>query len=165
MKKRILTLGAVLVFLTVLVAPNTVLAYDPNVTNIYGTVPAGYAFQAPLEIELYTMFPAAVPYEGSSTSGYLEGNNPTGYTVTGADTKGTNTGYMTTSGGTPLGNKLEISDDEFTGYVTADTGKTWVDSSGPTSVSIDLYVRQLVEYTDTPGSYSLNITFTVTENS
>jgi len=159
MKKRILTFGVVLVFVTVLVVPSTVLAADTTV--ISGSVQAGYAFSAPSEIELYTMF-LDVPNEGSSTNGYLVGNNPAGYTVTGIDAKATDTGYMTTSGGTPLGNKLEISDDEFTGYVTADVGKTWVDTSGPTSESIDLYVSQPIEYTDAPGSYSIEITFTVT---
>lgn len=161
MKKRILTLGVVLVFVIVMVIPGTVLA---DTTVISGSVQAGYAFSAPSEIELYTMF-LDIPNEGSSTNGWLVGNNPTGYTVTGADIKATDTGYMTTSGGTPLANKLEISDDEFTGYVAADIGKTWIDTSGPTSESIDLYVSQLVEYSDTPGSYSLNITFTVTEKS
>ncbi len=159
MKRRILTLGVVLVFVTIPVVPSMVLAADTTV--ISGSVQAGYAFSAPSEIELFTMF-LDVPNEGSSTNGYLVGNNPAGYTVTGIDAKATDTGYMTTSGGTPLGNKLEISDDEFTGYVTADTGKTWVDTSGPTAVSIELYVSQLVEYTDAPGSYSIEITFTVT---
>ena len=162
MKRRILTLGVVLVFVTILVVPSMVLAADTTVVS--GSVQAGYAFSAPSEIELFTMF-LDVPNVGSSTNGYLVGNNPAGYTVTGIDAKATDTGYMTTSGGTPLANRLEISDDEFTGYVPADTGKTWVDTSGPTSESIELYVSQLVEYTDAPGSYSINITFTVTEKS
>ena len=163
MKKRILTLGVVLVFVIVMVIPGTVLA---DTTLVSGTVIGGYIFQAPWAVELGDMPPTGSTwYAHSDTPGYFVGNSPAGYTVTGADIKATDTGYMTTSGGTPLANRLEISDEEFTGYVTADVGKTWVDSTGPASESIDLYVSQLVEYTDTPGSYSLNITFIVTEKS
>ena len=161
MKKRILTFGAVLVLVIVLAVPGVVLGADTTVVS--GTVEAGYVFEAPWAVELGSMGAGAAWYAHSLTPGYLEGNNPAGYTVIGADIKATNTGYMTTSGGTPLANKLEISDEETIGYVTADVGKTWVDSSGPASESIDLYVSQLVDYTDEPGEYSIVITFTVTE--
>jgi len=163
MKKRILTFGVVLVFAAVLAVPGTVLA---DTTVVSGTVQAGYVFQAPSAIELGGMSAGAAWYANSLTPGYLGGNSPTGYTVTGADTKATNAGYMTTGVGTRLTNKLEITDNEFDiGWVTADVGKTWVDSTGPVAVDIDLYVKQFVEYIDTPGSYSLNITFTLTEKS
>jgi len=102
-------------------------------------------------------------YAHSLTPGYFWGNSPAGYTVTGADIKATNAGFMTTSEGTPLTNKLEISDEETIGFVTADVGIIYIDSTGPASDSIDLYVSQLVDYTDEPGEYSLTITFTVTE--
>ena len=162
MKKRILTLGAVLVLLTVMVVPGTVLA---DTTVVSGTVMGGYVFEAPWAVEFGSMSAGATWYAHTSTAGYFYGNSPAGYTVTGADIKGTNAGYMTTSGGTPLTNKLEISDNEFTGFVTADVGITYIDSTGPASDSIDLYATQLVDYTDEPGEYSLNITFTVVEKS
>ena len=164
MKRRILTFGAVLVFVAILVVPSAVLAADS--TLVTGSVQGGYAFEAPDTIDLGSMTPVGTPYTGGGIwHGYLVGNNPAGYTVTGADVKATNTGYMTTGGDTPLANKLEISDDEYVGYVTADVGKTWVDTSGPTEAVIDLYVSQLIDYTDTPGGYSIEITFTVIEKS
>jgi len=163
MNRRILTLGVVLVFVAVLVLPGTVLA---DTTVVSGTVLGGYVFEAPWAVELGNMgFTGAIWYAHSDTPGYFVGNSPAGYTVTGADTKATNAGYMTTSGGAPLTNKLQICDSEYGEYVDADTGITYVDSSGPASESIDLYVSQLVDYADEPGSYSLNITFTVTEKS
>jgi hypothetical protein len=162
MKRRILTLGAVLALLTVMVVPGTVLA---DTTVVSGTVMGGYVFEAPWAVEFGSMSAGATWYAHTSTAGYFYGNSPTGYTVTGADIKGTDPGYMTTSGGTPLANKLQISDEETIGYVTADVGITYIDSTGPASDSIDLYATQLVDYTDEPGEYSLNITFTVTEKS
>ena len=158
MKKRILTFGVLLILVIFSVVPGVVLSADTTV--ISGTLAAGYSFEAPNDIIL---FMGLGTDKGSSTpAGSLVGNNPAGYTVTGADTKATNTGYMTTSGGTPLGNKFEISDEDAN-YVPADTGKTFVDTSGPTDEYIELYVRQLVEYDDTPGDYSIVITFTITE--
>jgi hypothetical protein len=162
MKRRILTFGVVLAFLTVMVVPGTVLA---ETTVVSGTVQAGYAFEAPWAVEFGSMSAGATWYAHTSTAGYFYGNNPAGYTVTGADIKATNAGYMTTSGGTPLTNKLEIGAEEYIGYVTADVGITYIDSTGPASDSIDLYAAQLVDYTDEPGEYSLNITFTVVEKS
>jgi hypothetical protein len=162
MKKRMLTFGAVLVLVIVLAVPGVVLGDDTTVVT--GTVMGGYVFEAPWAVELGNMGGAGITwYAHTSTPGYFWGNSPAGYTVTGADLKGTNPGYMTTSGGTPLTNKLEISDEEFTGYVTADVGITYVDSTGPAAESIDLYVSQLVDYTDEPGEYSMVITFTITE--
>ena len=162
MKKRILISGVVLVLVIVLAVPGVVLGADT--TLVTGSVQAGYAFEAPDTIDLGSMVASEIPYTGGGVwHGYLIGNNPAGYTVTGIDAKATDAGYMTTGGGTPLANKLDISDDEFTGYVTADVGKTWVDSSGPTDALIDLYVSQLVDYTDEPGEYSIEITFTVVE--
>ena len=164
MKKKILTFGVVLVLVTVMVVPGTVLGADT--TLVSGTVQAYYEFQAPWAVEIGSMGGTGATWPAHSlTPGHFFGNSPTGYTVTGADIKGTNTGYMTTSEGTPLTHKLEISDEETLGFVTADVGITYIDSSGPASDSIDLYVEQLVDYTDEPGEYSLNITFTVVEKS
>ncbi|UCD22353.1 MAG: hypothetical protein JSW22_01555 [Chloroflexota bacterium] len=164
MKKRILTFGAVLVLVIVLAVPGVVLGADTTVVS--GTVIGAYVFEAPWAVEIGSMGGAGVTWYGhTSTPGYFWGNSPAGYTVSGADIKATNAGYMTNSGGTPLTNKLEIGEEEYIGYVTADVGITYIDSSGPASDSIDLYVSQLVDYTDEPGEYSLNITFTVVEKS
>ena len=162
MKKRILTFGAALVLVMVLAVPGVVLGADT--TLVTGSVQAGYTFVAPDTVDIGSMVPSEFPYTGGGIwHGSLVGNNPAGYTVTGIDAKGTNAGYMTTSGGTPLANKLEISNDEATGFVDADVGKTFVDTSGPTYLVIDLYVSQLVDYTDEPSDYSIEITFTVVE--
>jgi len=158
MKKRILTLGMVLTLVAVLVAPNAVLAVTTEVT---GTVTEGYTFTVPSTVALGSMAPSATPYKADSTDGRLDGNNAAGYTVTGIDEKGTNTGYMV-SGSDVLTEKLKISDADAS-YVNADTAKTFLDSSGITGADISLYVSQLVTYTDpVTAGYTITITFTVT---
>ena len=159
MKKKILTLGAVLALVAVLIAPSAVLA--ATTTGVTGDVVEGYTFAAPSAISLGTMTPGT-PATGSSTDGSLEGNNPDGYTVTGIDAKGSDTGYMV-SGSYVLASKHQISDEDAN-YVNADTAKTFVDTSGATNVAVSLYVSQAVAYTDTVATgYSITITFTVTE--
>jgi hypothetical protein len=159
MKKRILTLGVVLVLVSVLVVPGAVLASDT--TNVTGNVIQGYTFTAPSAISLGDMAPSLTPHKGSSTDGSLVGNNPVGYTVTGTDAKTLNKGYMV-SGSDVLATKHQISKEDAN-YVNADTVKTFVDTSGPTNVAVSLYVSQLVTYTDTVATgYSITITFTVT---
>jgi len=158
MKKKILTLGVVLVLVTVLVVPGAVLAN--GTTEVTGTVTEGYTFTAPSTVELGSMAPSATPHKASSTDGSLVGNNPTGYTVEGIDDKGTNTGYMV-SGSDVLANKLKISKEDAT-YVDADTSKNFVDTGVPTDVTVSLYVSQLVSYADPVASgYTITITFTV----
>lgn len=161
MKKRILTFGAVLVLLTVLVMPGVVLA--ANTTEVTGAVTEGYSFTAPSAINLGSMAPSGIAYTDYSDDGRLDGNNAAGYTVTGNDTKLTNTGYMV-SGSDVLTNKLQISNYNG-GWDNADTGHLFVSSSGPTGADISLYVSQLVSYTDpvaTGYTITITITFTVT---
>jgi hypothetical protein len=160
MKKRILTFGVLLILVTILVVPSVVSAADS--TYVFGEVVEGYTFTAPGPILLGSMTPSATPYKGSSTDGSLVGNNANGYTVTGTDMKVTNTGYMTMAGGAPvLTNRHEISDEDAN-YVSADTSKTFVDTSGLTDTTFSLYVSQIVTHTDAVGSdYSIEITFTV----
>ena len=158
MKKKILTLGVVLVLVTVLVVPGAVLAN--GTTEVTGTVTEGYTFTAPSTVELGSMAPSATPHKASSTDGSLVGNNPTGYTVEGIDVKGTDTGYMV-SGSDVLANQHQISNADAD-YVNADTSKKFVDTSGPTDVTVSLYVSQLVSYADPVASgYTITITFTV----
>jgi len=161
MKKRILTFGVVLVLVTVLVVPGAVLATDT--TEVTGTVTEGYTFTAPSTVGLGSMAPSATPYKANSTNGRLDGNNPAGYTVTGIDEKGTDTGYMV-SGANNLTNKLKISNADAD-YVDADTTKTFLTTSDITGADISLYVSQLVAYTDPVATgYTITITFTVTTN-
>lgn len=162
MKKRILTFGVLLTLVAISVVPGVVSAADS--TYVMGEVVEGYTFAAPGPIYLGTMAPSVTPYKGSSTDGSLMGNSPSGYTVTGIDAKGGDTGYMVSGGGTPLANKHQISDEDAS-YVPADTAKTFVDTSGPTDVTFSLYVSQVVDVTDTPASgYIIEITFTVVAN-
>jgi len=157
MKKRILTLGVVLVLVSVLAAPGAVLA----TTEVTGTVTEGYTFTAPSTVGLGSMAPGATA-TGDST-GNLEGNNPDGYTVKGIDEKGSDTGYMV-SGTDALTNKLYMG---ATAAVpnTADTETTFLTTSGPGSDSVPFYVSQEVTYDDLVQSgYTITITFTVTPN-
>lgn len=159
MKKRILTFGLLLLLVTVLAIPGVVMA---DSTWVGGEVLEGYTFTAPSPIFLASMTPSATPYKDFSTDGSLVGNDPNGYTVTGIDAKGTNTGYMVSGGGTPLTNKHQISDEDAN-YVPADTAKTFVDTSWPTDVAFSLCVSQMVDINDTPAAdYEIQITFTVT---
>ena len=169
MKKKILTLGMVLTLVAVLVAPNAVLAVTTDVT---GDVIEGYTFTAPSAIALGSMTPGTTA-SGSSTDGSLVGNDPDGYIVTGTDKNTEVTaGYMLILGeGTQaapdyiLGSRHEISDIDA-GYVSADTVKQFVNTFGPTDVTVSLYVHQYVAYTDTAATgYTITITFTVTPNS
>ena len=158
MKKKILTLGMVLALVAVLVVPGAVLATDT--TEVTGTVTQGYTFTAPSTVPLGSMAPSATPYKANSAGGRLDGNNAAGYTVTGIDEKGTDTGCMV-SGVNVLTNKLKISNADAS-YVDADTAKTFLDTSGVTGADISLYVSQLVTYLDpTATGYSIIITLTV----
>ncbi len=158
MKKKILTLGVVLVLAAVLAVPGAVLA---TTTEVTGTVTEGYTFTAPSTVGLGSMAPSATPYKANSTDGRLDGNNSAGYTVTGIDTKGTNTGYMVGGSGA-LKNKLKISKEDAS-YVSADIAKTFLDTPGITGADISLYVSQLIDYADpVAGDYAITITFTVT---
>jgi hypothetical protein len=153
-KKRILTFGARAVLVSATLVPGAVLAVDT--TDILGSVEEGYTFVAPSPIDLGIMTPSATPYKGNSTDGSLLGNDPDGYTVTGADAA--KSGYMYSGG--HLTNRFEISNEDAN-YVTADTDKTFVDTSGPTDTAVSLYVSQLVAYNDTPAVYTITILFEV----
>jgi len=164
MKKRILTLGVVLVLVSVLAAPGAVLA----TTEVTGTVAEGYTFTAPSGIALGSMAPGATA-TGDST-GNLEGNNPDGYTVKGIDENDTVTaGYMLIEGtGTlaapqyMLTNKLKMGD---TGAVPndADVETTFLSTDDITDASVPFYVSQTATYADPVQSgYTITITFTVT---
>jgi hypothetical protein len=154
MKRRILTFGVLAALVAATLLPGVVLAGDT--TEIVGSVEEGYTFVAPSPISLGTMTPSATPYKGNSTDGSLLGNNPDGYTVTGQDAY--LSGYM--ENGDHLTNMFEISNEDAN-YVTADTAKTFVDTSGPTDTTVSLYVSQLVSYNDTPAVYSITILFDV----
>lgn len=159
MKKRILTMGVMLVLVWVLVLPGAVLG--ANTTEVTGTVTEGYTFSAPSAVSLGSMAPSATAYKANSQDGRLDGNNGLGYTVTGVDAKTTNKGCMV-SGSDVLTNRLEISNADSS-YIPADTAKTFLDTGGITGEDISLYVSQLVTYADPVATgYTITITFTVT---
>ena len=96
------------------------------------------------------------------------GDNAGGYTVTGIDAKGTDTGYMV-SGVSVLANMLDIGpsadpDSPLT-FGPADTEQTFLDTGSGGIFAIPLYVSQVVAYNDaiTTG-YTITITFTVIAN-
>jgi len=164
MKKKILTLGMVLVLVSVLAVPGAVLA----TTEVTGNVIEGYTFTAPTEIPLGDMTPGATATGNSA--GSLEGNDPAGYTVKGIDENATVTaGYMLIVGGGTLAapdyiltNKLKMGD---TGAVpnNADVLTTFLDESAPGTYSVPFYVSQEVTYDDpVADGYTITITFTVT---
>ena len=161
MKKRILTLGVVLVLAAVLAVPGAVFATDGSAA-VTGNVIEGYTFTAPSAIALGDMTPGTAATDNSS--GWLEGNNALGYKVTGVDIKITYTGYMV-SGASRLANMLKMGD---TGAVpnTAATETNFLTTTGAGSDSVPFYVSQLVAYTDDVATdYTIAITFTVTQNS
>jgi len=158
MKAKNLILGLVVVLSLALALPGAVLATDT--TEVTGSVTEGYTFTAPSAIALGSMAPSATPYKASSTNGRLDGNNPAGYTVTGVDEEAGNQGHMV-SGSNVLGSKLKISNAD-SGYVDADTTKTFLDTSEITGAGIALYVSQVVSYADPVATgYTITISFTV----
>jgi len=170
MKKKILTLGMVLVLLMVLVAPGAVLG--ANTTEVTGTVTQDYTFTAPSPVGLGSMAPSATPYKNDSQDGSLQGNDPDGYTVTGTDQNTEVTaGYMLIVGGGTqaapdyiLTNKLQISNEDAN-YINADTVKTFLTTSDITDATVKLFVSQLVDYDDPVATgYTITITFTATPN-
>jgi hypothetical protein len=107
------------------------------------------------------MTPSGTTYTGQSTDGLIQGNNAAGYTVTGIDAKGTNTGFLV-SGSNPLHNKLRIGP-AASPTSTADTQSSFVNTSGVTDQAVGLYVSQIIAANDVAASgYTITITFTVT---
>ena len=158
MKKRILTLGVVLVLAAVLVVPGAVLA-TTYPTEVTGTVTEGYTFTPPSAIELGNMDPSATPYKAHSTDGRLDGNNADGYTVFARDEAGF--GHMV-SGSDVLTDMLDISNEDAN-YLDAYPGKMLLVTDGLTGADISLYVRQMVTYADpVADGYTMTISFTVT---
>ncbi|NVM23604.1 MAG: hypothetical protein HWN68_17710 [Desulfobacterales bacterium] len=143
----LLALCAVLLVYWVVVPP--VLANPP------------FTFTAPTAIALGPMAPGST-YPASST-GSLTGNNPTGYTVTGIDLKGTNTGFMVAPGPYVLGEKL-LMGPAASPTNTADTVTTFLTTSAAGTDPVPFFINQAVGYTDAVATgYTITITFTVTK--
>jgi hypothetical protein len=154
MRKRILTSGLLLMLVIFSAVPCVVSAADT--TDIFASVEEGYTFQAPSAINLGTMVPSPTPYKANSTDGRLVGNNPAGYGVDASEQGGD--GCM--QGSVPLANPFLISNEDAN-YVAAYDWKDFLDTSGPTDAPISLYVSQAIAYCDTPGVYTITITFLV----
>lgn len=168
MKKKILTLGAVLTLVAVLVAPGAVLA---TTTGVTGTVIHGYTFTAPSPIDLGDMTPGTPKTDNSA--GSLEGNNAAGYTVDGVDENSevTSKGYMLIVGtGTQASPQYILENKLLFGpatnpTATADTSTNFLTTSDITDAAVPFYVSQTATYADAVQSgYSITITFTVTQN-
>jgi hypothetical protein len=156
MKKRILGLSIALALVAILVAPLAAFAAD---TVISGNVVAGYSFTPPGAISLGNMTPGSTAT--GNNSGSLNGNNSNGYTVTAIDTKTPNTGYMV-SGANVMQNKFKIGATAPT-VDTADSARTLLNTSGPGTDTVPLFVSQQVSFSDPLASgYSITITYTVT---
>ena len=157
MKRRILSIALVLALVMVLVMPTAVFA----TTVVTGEVVEGYTFTAPTAIDLSTMTPGS-DATGNST-GSLTGNRGAGYTVTGIDAKGADTGKMV-SGGNVLGAMLKIGD-TASPTNTADTITTFLTTSGAGTDSVPFYVSQTVGFADpVAAGYTITISFTVVGN-
>ena len=155
MKRRILSISMALALVVILAAPLGAFAADTVVT---GNVVVGYSFTPPSAISLGNMTPGTTAT--GNNSGSLNGNGAGGYTVTAIDAKTPNTGYMV-SGANVLQNKFRIG--ATSGSVdTADVARTLLDTAGPGTSSVPLYVSQQVSFSDPLASnYSITITYTV----
>ncbi len=159
MKKKILILGMVVALVSVLVMPTAALA---TTTEVSGSVTEGYTFSAPTAIALGSMIPGTPATDNSA--GSLEGNNALGYTVTGVDEKGTDTGYMVS--GTYVLTNMLLFGPAASPTATADTVTNFLTTSDITNAAVPFYVSQTATYADAVQSgYSITITFTVTQNS
>jgi len=149
MRKKGMLIGLLLALALVGVMAAPVMGQDSD-TQVIGVV-AGYVdVTAPGDIDLGTMDIGENP--GSST-GSVASN--TDWEVTASDQKDVNAGYMTTATGQRLTNKFQISPDGRT-FSDADTDITY---TGSGNASIALYVNQVVDAADPPGTYSITITF------
>jgi hypothetical protein len=88
----------------------------------------------------------------SGTAGSVDTNLSTGFKVIASDLKGTNTGYMVSTG-TPLHYELQVSNAD-SGYAAAHTGHEYDNVT-----TLPFYVDQQGYSTDAAGSYSITITF------
>ena len=161
MKKKILTLGTVLVMVAVLVLPTAVLAQGDGATNVGGDVVQGFIFSAPTGVVFGDRNPNATP-SLDYTTGWLQGNSITGYNVVGVDAKTTSKGYMVATGPTVLSNMLLFG--PISPTTTADTSTNFLATGGITNELVPFYVSQTVEFTDpVANNYSITIEFTVTQ--
>jgi hypothetical protein len=118
-----------------------------------------YTFNASGSLSLGNMFPQDLPFVGN-TGNSLTGSNPNGYTVTAVDAKVANTGYMVT-GANVLHNKFKIGATALS-LDTADVAQTLLNTSGPGTSAVPLYVSQNIDYNDAiANGYTITITYTV----
>ena len=152
----------VLSLLAVLCLPAAVASAAESAVTL--EVTSGYSFTAPSGISLGSEQAGNTATGNSTTAGSLQGNNPGGYTVTGVDEKGTDTGYMYSSTAiAALANPLLIGD-ATSPTNPAYTAFTFVDTTDITDESFTLYVSQQIALDDAVADdYTITITYTVTE--
>jgi hypothetical protein len=163
MSKRMLILGVVLALVAGMIIPAAVLAAPLNTTDVTGSITAAnITITAPGPISLGMLVWG--DNKGNSTGSVFvtaSSWDPTNvpYEVTAIDEKGTNTGYMV-DGGSPLqSGELLISPDNWSTSEEADTEIVW-DGTGQGSHNVPFYVNQVIDEYETPGEYSITITFT-----
>jgi PKD repeat protein len=112
----------------------------------------------PQSISLGTMS-TSEPASGNTTV-IVTATGGTSWTVTAADPKGENKGYMV-SGATHLASPFEVSNDGGTSYSTLVNDFTnFMSGPGPGSWNQKTDVRQCITAGDAPGDYTITVTFT-----
>lgn len=165
MKKKILLIAMALALIAVLAAPLTASA---ETTVVSGSFDASSTFTQPGGVSL-TLAVGDVT-GNSSTPGSID-TNTSGWTLSVADAKTYNNGYMTvggtdSAGAVKLGSAIQVGTTAVTVGTIAAYQTALQAQAGygvPTSTySIPLYVKQTVSETDQAGSYSITLTYTFT---
>jgi hypothetical protein len=145
-------------------------ARDVSVTTPEGTATSAEAFtviassisvSAPNGIALGDMV-RGLTVTGTSTPAGSVNTNAQNWQVTAIDAKGSNTGFMTKGGTTPLLAEFQISREGIaTNLANAHTGITYNQTSN-SNQQLPFYVSQSIDTNEAAGSYSITITFTGT---
>lgn len=83
----------------------------------------------------------------------------TSWSVTAADGKTENKGYMV-SGTTPLSGEFQLSNDGGTIYSPLTSAVTFMSGSGAGTWNQNADVKQAIAAADAPGEYAITVTFT-----
>jgi hypothetical protein len=170
--KKILVLVTVLALIAALAIPLAVSATTvptaSGATTVIGTVASVAELTAPNAGGTWNLGPLALGSNGPFTAsdGSVTDNNPKGYYVrvssNYADGKMESTTGTTTS---KLGSALSVTTGTLSSITVGLDGQTCEFSNTPTgAVNIPLSVSQTIASTDAAGSYSIILTYTLTEN-
>jgi len=157
MKTRVIPVILLILCLTLVLASPAMAAQKP-LTKIGAGANYEYSITvtAPSEINLGVMTVGGITTGHSSADGSVE-TDATSYKVVATDQKSTQPGYMNIApdgSSTKLTHKLQIGSSLGSLYDADNPGVTYTDTT-----NLPFYVSQHVETVDTPGSYSITITF------